>query len=90
MAINLLTTGPLASGPADIGVEFTISAGTPGGINLKGFDNTARVVLQKQDDTAAWVDTSVALTASSPDGVLVNPGVYRAKRVAGICGVFRD
>lgn len=73
-----------------IGDEFVVTSGAVLGLCLMAYDNSAKVVLLKRDPAGAFAETSVYLTATSPDGVLVAPGAYKAKRVAGNCGLFRD
>ncbi|HEV7345765.1 MAG TPA: hypothetical protein VGN60_09075 [Devosia sp.] len=87
MALNLFTTGDTIDEESG---EFTVVAGTPAGLCLKGASNDARVVVLKKDDADAFQPTSMQLTNASPDGMLVSPGTYKLRREGGTCGVFRD
>jgi hypothetical protein len=87
MATNLFTTGSTID---EESAEFTVVAGTPAALCLKGVVGDARMVLYKKDDAAAFQPTRIELTGGRPDGVLVAAGIYKLRREGGTCGVFRD
>lgn len=87
MATNLFSVGDTIDQES---AEFTVVAGTPAGICLKGVTGKARMILKKKDDAGAFQPTNAALTDAAPDGTLVAPGVYKLQRKEGMCGAFRD
>ena len=88
MASNLIASGE--TGAADASADINVVAGAPVTVCLKDARNTARVIIEKKDDAAAWQPTGSSLDAAGPTRTLVGAGVYRLRRVAGYCGAFRD
>lgn len=83
---EILVTGAAAGSTS---ATVTIELAGMATVCLKGATNTARAVIELQDDAGIWQPTSLELTAARPETVLMAPGDYRLKRVQGAFGAFK-
>ena len=87
MATEILSTGSTAATSS----TFTVTAGTPVTVALKGGSAiNGPVQIQLQDDGGNWVQVGVLGDSATTIAAVINgPGVYRLVRPAGTnCGAF--
>lgn len=87
MATEILATGNTAENSS----EFTVTAGTPLTVALKGGSaSNGPVAIQLKDDEEEWVQVGALGGGGAPPAVVINgPGVYRLVRPEGTtCGAF--
>ncbi|WP_375597579.1 hypothetical protein [Devosia sp. Naph2] len=86
MATQLLAAGTTAANSS----SFTLADGESASVAMKGALQSASIIVEMQDDAAAWNAVGY-LTAAEPGKIITGPGTFRVRRQANSpsVGVFR-